>query len=973
MLKQPQEKRGVKMGDGPKGMKDGGLQRLIDELIARHMEACNFSYSLSVFGPESGTGGENGARFSEEEILQHLNIHPSSRLARKITELQVAGRENHRSFTAVLFQALAEVQAAQVLRETETQTYDLQNQGFSVGLEIERIEHKFLGKLESERKISQLDFEQKFAEYREECDRRTRVEVESQVVKIREIEVGAARIEEAARYQEQMAREREELEKLHRLQLSKLKEQELQMHDRLMRQQRNLDSMEFEHKQEMLKEEAAFRQRRSEVEERLQQQQAAIQEQERALMQHQNSLQAQRLEVEKAYAKAVEEVAEARKYKERVEAELEAERQGAGRRPAAAFQPQPQPASEVPGQPATVLEIERLSQRLEHAQGQVAELKGAKKHLEEKVAGLKRELEERPSAGYVERERAAFGQERKVWEQREAAWQFALDQANQMAEESATGHEAAVSQLEEARMKAAAAAREAADMRKLYVQMQNALAVESAISEAGGDGPPAAAAPADAPVPPAGARLGAVEYPGLPPPEPDDLAAAAPGSPGLPSVTSLGLQESLQDLEEEDLAMKVQVGGGGPLVGAGPGPPREAGVTDRSKHRPPQVDAFKARLAQQQKDTLSTVNRLSEQLISSRVVPADPEPTGALAPACGSDTARSGAPAESATFSPVPGPASPQPQPIELADQATGGVSQRQDQAHDLPARAPDQAANLYVSAVSSLEATTESSLQSLRAIKVTLDPAGPSGGVASPAQPSPLPAAASPAAAAGSPESPPFKPQPAAQIRRSPAAKAGSPAGSPVATSVESSPQYSTVGESVQFSESDLDLPGLKSTEPSPRAMPRELSPQLVDIPDVPYSSDSPGPYHTDAPASEVESSVGPSPRPAVAPTVATESEAEEVGEDIGSSREPSPYRTPPARPAPGQMLALRPEPARVAEEESDASIAYADLAVESSEQSVPMDLPIETDLSVAELSEGQGDSEPYRQKSSSSEGSVF
>ena len=123
-------------------------------------------------------------------------------------------------------------------------------------------------------------------------------------------------------------------------------------------------------------------------------------------------------------------------------------------------------------------------------QGQVAELKGAKKHLEEKVAGLKRELEERPSAGYVERERAAFGQERKVWEQREAAWQFALDQANQMAEESATGHEAAVSQLEEARMKAAAAAREAADMRKLYVQMQNALAVESAISEAGGDGPP---------------------------------------------------------------------------------------------------------------------------------------------------------------------------------------------------------------------------------------------------------------------------------------------------------------------------------------------------------------------------------------------------------------------------------------------------------------------------------------------------
>ena len=185
-------------------------------------------------------------------MLQQLNVHPSSPLGLRFSELWGAGESaagagapaDGRSFALVLLEALAEVHAAAPRHEAETQTRNgpAGSSLNDMSLEMERLEAKFAGHLERQRTEARLDFDRQMVEHRAEADRVSRAELDARVEKVREIEVGAARVSEAARYQERLAHEKAEMEKLHRFQLSKLREKEIQMTDRLMQQQRKIDA-----------------------------------------------------------------------------------------------------------------------------------------------------------------------------------------------------------------------------------------------------------------------------------------------------------------------------------------------------------------------------------------------------------------------------------------------------------------------------------------------------------------------------------------------------------------------------------------------------------------------------------------------------------------------------------------------------------------------------------------------------------
>ena len=477
----------------------GGLHRALDEMVAAHLRACGFSYSLSVFQPESGVGLSNGLQFSEAEMLQQLNVHPSSPLGLRFSELWGAGESaagagapaDGRSFALVLLEALAEVHAAAPLHEAETQTRN-GPAGSSLNLtslEMERLEAKFAGRLERQRTEACLDFDRQMAEHRAEADRVSRAELDARVEKVREIEVGAARVSEAARYQERLAHEKAEMEKLHRFQLSKLREKEIQMTDRLMQQQRKIDAMEFDHRGQVERESAEMQTRRAENEAWVAEARAAAAAREAALeereQKHLHDHRLRTLDLERQLSRAAKEVAEARDYRERVRAEVLAEA-ARGLPPhyaatlATAASGTAGEASEAPL--SVVQALEARVAGAEEAQ-RVAEAPAAASA--EELEALRRELQARPPAGEIARAQAAWEQERRIWAQREEAWQGALAQANQVAQEATEAQEDAVERLEEARMRAATAEREAADCRRAVEHLRRALEVEGALAAAG--------------------------------------------------------------------------------------------------------------------------------------------------------------------------------------------------------------------------------------------------------------------------------------------------------------------------------------------------------------------------------------------------------------------------------------------------------------------------------------------------------
>jgi hypothetical protein len=80
-----------------------------------------------------------------------------------------------------------------------------------------------------------------------------------QVERVREIEVGEARLAEAARWRQEMRRERAELERLYGERVKRLREQEEALMSRAREQQRDVERAAFEHRQRLIEEDSRLR------------------------------------------------------------------------------------------------------------------------------------------------------------------------------------------------------------------------------------------------------------------------------------------------------------------------------------------------------------------------------------------------------------------------------------------------------------------------------------------------------------------------------------------------------------------------------------------------------------------------------------------------------------------------------------------------------------------------------------------
>lgn len=85
----------------------------------------------------------------------------------------------------------------------------------ALGSQLHQLEDIYLRRIEAERSSQQplRSMEDRIAAFRRECEERMKAEVELQVQRVREVEVSAVRLEEAARYRRLLEQERAELDR----------------------------------------------------------------------------------------------------------------------------------------------------------------------------------------------------------------------------------------------------------------------------------------------------------------------------------------------------------------------------------------------------------------------------------------------------------------------------------------------------------------------------------------------------------------------------------------------------------------------------------------------------------------------------------------------------------------------------------------------------------------------------------------
>ncbi|KAJ4459150.1 hypothetical protein PAPYR_4951 [Paratrimastix pyriformis] len=112
---------------------------------------------------------------------------------------------------------------------------------------------------------SPSQIEERMMQYQRECDRRVRVEIESEAARIRETEVARVRAEESAKCREEIAQARESLEKSHASRIAELRAHERELIDRMAIRDKEVELEKYQGRQQWLQQMEALRTREADI------------------------------------------------------------------------------------------------------------------------------------------------------------------------------------------------------------------------------------------------------------------------------------------------------------------------------------------------------------------------------------------------------------------------------------------------------------------------------------------------------------------------------------------------------------------------------------------------------------------------------------------------------------------------------------------------------------------------------------
>ncbi len=242
-------------GSGP--AKQTLWQRAANSLYVEYLASQNYSYALSVFQPECGL--TNAQVMTREELARVLSLGGS--IANYLPADVAADAPEAADRPPLLVQVLkglADMGGENARREMQTQTDDL-GQGSSLALRMQQIDEMHERAVEMERLAPLRDAEERMAAFQKECEGRLREEMEEHVRRVREHEVGQARLEESAKHRRQLADAREELERVHAERLRKLRAREESQMERVRSAEAALERAAYDHRQRLAAEHDTLR------------------------------------------------------------------------------------------------------------------------------------------------------------------------------------------------------------------------------------------------------------------------------------------------------------------------------------------------------------------------------------------------------------------------------------------------------------------------------------------------------------------------------------------------------------------------------------------------------------------------------------------------------------------------------------------------------------------------------------------
>ncbi|KAG2494257.1 hypothetical protein HYH03_007612 [Edaphochlamys debaryana] len=315
LLSQLQKGQIVQLGPPP-GDRPGLKRHALNSMIADYMRTVQYNYSLSVFKEESGI--EPRPLLTEEEVMDILKIDRDTSFFQSYMKSKAhAGPES-----SVLLNLVSAISEAAAAKGKESFTQTIGGDRYHMEMRLKQLEDEYQAKLRDARLSPNAGLEERLAIYRQEIEEQAAAEVARQVERIREMEVAAARLDEAAKARRAMEAERLELDRMHSERLGKLRQREEEMMDKLRRQQRDVENVAYEHRQRILREEERLRNWKTEVTQQVDGRQEQLKQLERSLELRERAVGAREAAAEKRIAEATEAAAEAG-----VQARADAERE----------------------------------------------------------------------------------------------------------------------------------------------------------------------------------------------------------------------------------------------------------------------------------------------------------------------------------------------------------------------------------------------------------------------------------------------------------------------------------------------------------------------------------------------------------------------------------------------------------------------------------------------------------------------
>ena len=228
--------------------------KIAASLIADLMKKCDMPYALSVFLPECGLSKEI---LTKAELVDVLGLQHEEYI------------KNVGDTTPLIIDIVEQVKSQGGLNpnvaSVECQTEDFGSEHMSLDQKLKNIDYGLMERVQIERAMPFKTLEERMMKYKREMEAKYQDDLSREVQRLRDFEVSKIRMEEAQKYRNKLSEFTEEMEKLHLEKVKELKVREQETIQRIKNKEREVETVAYEHRQKVLKDEEMLRYKEAEV------------------------------------------------------------------------------------------------------------------------------------------------------------------------------------------------------------------------------------------------------------------------------------------------------------------------------------------------------------------------------------------------------------------------------------------------------------------------------------------------------------------------------------------------------------------------------------------------------------------------------------------------------------------------------------------------------------------------------------